>query len=215
MAQEDLTLWTEIDPSGFVAVASNLVSVVNATHNLTTPVVFKDKGSGGYNGDFSIDLAIKLNSQANFPMPMNVSRLSYNDGTYDRPHTANDATTSANDDCIGFYQLGRAFVLNGVIGGARTTSISTILLALGQTYWLTFTLAGTTATLYVYSDINRTVLVDTISLAHNASIKRFISIAADYGGFGSGLWSADFSSVDIGDGVVSGVTGTNCCILDE
>jgi len=191
MAQENLTLWTEVDVSDYLTVTADAVvaALVTPTNN---PFLYKDKGVDGYNGDFTILAKLEYTDYGTYPALLNVSK----DASGTRPLDMAEAD-AGTDDAIGFLiDTNSNLWLNTVNAGTRAISGMGSLVT--GTYYVTFTRVGVNMTLYFYTDAERTILYDSVGVEHIPNSKRFVNAVSDYG-VGSATWGLTLSEIDIGD----------------
>lgn len=212
MALETLTTYTENDPSSVVTVAANQITVTAARKDAEYQV-YKDKGAGHFSGDFTHTVALRYTQWGTYG-PSGFCWALANEIV-----TANLNMSYPVLFAGGFnwhYTSSKRLVL-GETGAEWDSEAEEWNLVFYWDYygnislntWYYFTLerdetVGTYGTLYgrIYSDADRTNLVDTLVLALHAKEDFRYAYAAEAGWWqdlGSATYTAEFADLDVGD----------------
>lgn len=168
---EDLTAYTEVDPSGMLSEAASALTVTGLTRNVAA-YLYKDFTAGHFTGNFTHNFEIKITgvgaNYANVPaMALNNTLSEYN-AVY---------TGSGNIQAIWLSSVPTNVPninLHELCAGAQYNS-AVFTPSLNTTYYCTFrrnTAVGTYGTLYldIYSDAAHTSLITTLSLALHSTV---------------------------------------------
>jgi len=179
VALEDLTTYTEVDQNGDITMTSSKADYVSLDRNAIS-YVYKDFGVGNFS-NFDIDFEFYIDQGA----PQGVAvlcALSNTIGTLQDMITANDglqvfAYNNTNNLAISIRDWSGAGADDYIVGGGTT----------GGVYYSTFSRSGTTLTLTMYSDANRTAVIGTMPITCETTAKRYLHVlasrdAADFGG---------------------------------
>ena len=160
MVYQDFTTYEEVDPNEHITRTASRVTFTDLT-NPESAYVYKDKGAGHFTGDFEHKLDTLHSSMV---------RYSYVD-VWALSNSIGDRNESGN--CINVFWYGmdagltRALALQEKINGALFTDYS-IGLSVDTPYYLTIKRVAATLTCEIYSDSDRTNLVDTLTLILHA-----------------------------------------------
>jgi hypothetical protein len=157
---EDLTTFTEIDPTDVLAVAADDITFTGLTR-LTTTYVYKDFGAD-YFADFSINFEYKVTANSSGGLNFNGMFIALSNSIGER-----EAIRTANGNIQGLLcgnsGASRFIGLCETKNGANVAS-AFFTPALNVNYFCTLARVGTALTLKIYSDAARTSLVSQLSL---------------------------------------------------
>lgn len=186
---EDLTTYTEVDPSSQLAVTSATATATALSRNTST-YLYKDFGAAYFAGDFSFDFECKIvDFSANYAgcltMALNNAVQDYQ-AAYNAAGYVQGVYVAYSSGCqIFLHELHAGSQYNsGTFGATANTN-----------YYMTFrrnASAGTFGTLYldIYSDAARTALITTLSLVlHSNTSFRYLDIFQSINS-GSSLWTS-------------------------
>lgn len=171
MANEDLTTYTEVDSAGDITVTPDTVAMDTMRNNAVSWVV-DDKGADHFAGALAFEHLFDLDLTAGDGATMTAGVLANIEGT-------RQDIIDASEDSIGTQNAiappNVALKLEELDGGSSHVDSKTIIVA---HYWFRFSynpLVGSfgTITLLIYSDSDRTVLVDTQSVTLHSSVKSY------------------------------------------
>ena len=164
---EDLTSYTEVDPSSDLTVTSNLIVVDTMIRNVTAGV-YKDFGAGYFSGDFSFTFDYDFTgSSANYAAcSLCALSMGYYLGREDRNNAndgleiyiGSDVTSSLIQTVVREWASPDDNDLTGI-----TDSIP-------QHYYFTFSRVGTTVTVLIHRDADRTILYDTLVMTVSSAL---------------------------------------------
>ena len=211
MAKENYTLYTEVDPNNRFTVTTNNIDVVGLSRTEDAWVV-DDKGVDHFDGDYEhlVDIEVLTGTSSNalaVPWGLSTEVNDFND-------IANVNKTGLN----GIYLQGGSgtfsfVMIEGLTGGSPAYDVSSGG-SLDTPYYLTMVrdeAIGTFGTLYcyIYSDLSRTTLVDTLSLALREKKDFQYVYGADSWNTGGATEAFDgsFSNLDLHEIVPSGDGG--------
>lgn len=182
---EDLTTFTEVDSDGDITITADSCAYDTMRRDAVS-YVYKDYGAG-YFGDFSIDFEFAISAQS---LANNmIFGLSNTIGTLTDHDTANDGLT-----ILGYHSGSSIGVYLVDYPTANNDSYTTAGSAIGPIY-ATFVRSGTTATFYIYSDSNRSVLVDTLTVTCSNTTYRYLYVLASLNsGIDPAQWITGYAS---------------------
>ena len=164
--------FTEVDPNSHLTVAENVITFADLVRN-EDAWVYYDFGADYFDGDFEYQVEFNIsaiNSSASVAVWMLANLI-------DSPKDIEDA--SGDFFCVFLYRAGegRRIYLRECDGGTAYSEIYSDF-PLATDYYLTIKRdenIGTYGTIYcyIYSDADRTILVDTLSIALHTSKKDF------------------------------------------
>jgi len=154
---EDLTAYTETDPSGYLTVTSSKVTITAIPREDTGTYLYSDMGAGNING-ISIDFEGYRDSS------------SHNSGTINLGvgNDGENAFNSWTDGVVIWWSDSQIKMLAQSVGGVDDSSA---LLSNDTLYYFTLSRAADSSDwyLYIYSDAARTSLVDTLNATMGGS----------------------------------------------
>lgn len=166
MAVEDLTTYTELDPSSELAVTSTVITYTDVGRT-DDAWVYDDKGVAFFDGDFTHHFDIKVTADGDFGL----------NAVWGLKNTV--SALDVDDDELFAFPYGNG----GTFGtlflreiDADTAYSDTFTISIDTFYYLEVErdeAVGTFGTLYarIYSDSNRTTLLDTLSITLHTSKK--------------------------------------------
>lgn len=161
---EDLTTYTEVDPSSDLTVTSNLIAFDTMRRDVAAGV-YKDFGVSYFTGDFEFTFDFDFTAEV---------------GTYGSATFALSMTYSLTRDARDVSNQGIDFYI-GVNGGAdlmfflrdwqnnASDSTSSGAYTVPDKFWITMARVGTTVTLDIHTDESRTTLYDTLTIAQSSA----------------------------------------------
>jgi len=176
---EDFTTYTEVDPNNRFTVEQYKITFAGLLRN-DRSYVYKDKGVNFFDADFEIQLQTRatswvLNSFCELIGISNVVTWKANDGT--RCLNVSWGYGYESDLAISGMRIWIAEWHNGI-----DYYDYSIILSLNTTYYLTFKRTGAVLTCEIYSDVARTILVDTLTVnLHSVTQFRYIYGARSLG----------------------------------
>lgn len=190
MANEDLTTYTEVDPSADLTVIAASVTF-DTIQRQVLAYVRKDGGVGHYT-DFEhlAQIFYSMNNDAKCGI------IAYSNGE----NTANGIITTGNAGLVTMWDNARLYLYNR----AATDFDGTVALTISTDYWITIKRTGTTGTVKLYSDSSRTVLVDTLSATVDSTAYRYIYALMSWGASDNRDMSGVTSNLDLQENTSSG-----------
>lgn len=158
---EDFTTYTKVDPNSRLTVIPTRVTCTNIIRNEST-FLYKDRGAGHFNGDFSHKFAIQLTAHSSLDSPYFIPwMLSNSVGSWGTSLASSDFLT------VGITYTGaeRDIELYCRYNNGTTIEVTDLgnALAIGITYYCTISRTGAVVTLRVYTDSGRTSLLYTLT----------------------------------------------------
>lgn len=171
----DLTTYSEVDPNGWLSRTST-VETVTGLRRTAIAYAFKNYGSGFFSTHTITEkFALDVSScpQLSF---VYCAGFALEEGAY-----GTSGTRASNGISVSLYSsINNVFqvYVEEYDGGVNYSSAASANKSLGTTYYLTLVRdpsVGTygTAYLYIYSDANRTTLLDTLTLGLHGSVKSY------------------------------------------
>jgi len=166
MALEDFTTYTEVDPNARIAVTANRVTWASLQRD-EDAYVYIDKTANYFAGNFKINVTHRITTGANSGLVYFCTMTNLVDDWKGIDDALGDAlgVFSHKHDTLTTYHIG----ITEVDGGASYSSTQ-YTVTVDTDYYLTLTRDETVGTygtlyLYIYSDVARTTLLDTLTLA--------------------------------------------------
>jgi hypothetical protein len=172
--QEDLTTYTETDPGGDFTVIADRVTFDTLPGNVTS-YVYKDFGAA-YFGDFSIDFEVVITNSSGDGANCSICKFANSINTNDGHGASKDALGLTIHRGASNLQ----FQLQDYEGAQPVDIYLHSSGTIPQTY-ITFSRVGSTATALLYSDAERTTLIDTLTITCNTSTYRYFYVISSRG----------------------------------
>ena len=189
MATEDLTTFTESDPESKIALSST-TATLSGMRAFADNRVQKSYGSGHFGDDWEHDIDVECTAIGN-------GNLTGFHAVTDNP----DTYESLSDGIVSGYErvpdwVGRSLFMIDV-GNSDIDGYGGY--AVGTTYYVTVKrTGGTTAELYIYSDSDRTVSVDTLSITPDSGTYEYLMAVIGRGDSGNySTFSGTFENYDL------------------
>jgi len=165
---EDLTTFTEAGTANRIVVEPTQVTYVGLAQNNTT-YLYKDYGAA-YFGDFDIEFEAQISRAVESTSQVTMLMLSNVLGNFPQIDTANEGLL------VDFWWASNVtyWRLRDFNGDAQDLLTQGDAQALWH-YWFKVTRSGTTITLYIYDDADRTSLVDTLSITGATTTYRYMN----------------------------------------
>lgn len=166
---EDLTTFTEVDEDSDITITSEKCTVDTMRRDAVS-YVYKDYGVT-YFDDFDVDFEVEVTAGDNEGNAI-VFAFSNTIGTLQDMNVANDCLECSiynNNGNLRFALICRNTDNSDTYFNGGDTSIL---------LYTTLTRSGTTLTWTLYSDSDRTVVVDTLSITSETGAKRYLYVAA-------------------------------------
>ena len=144
----DYTTFTEVDENSDITISSSSVIAFDTMRRDASSGVYRDDGADAYNGDFEFQFKWDWTASTGTPASMTMFCLSEN---FYLTKTERD---SANDGLNLAYRHGVGFQLQDLKGNDEATK--GIASGPPKTRWLDLNRTGTTVTLTLWTDANRT-----------------------------------------------------------
>jgi hypothetical protein len=157
---EDLTTFTEVDPSSVLTVSSDDVTFTGLTR-ATSTYVYKDYGVDSFD-DFSIDFEYKVTANSSGGLNFNGMFISLSNSIGER-EAIRTASGNIQGLLCGNSGASRFIGLCETKSGSNYAS-AFFTPALNTDYYCTLSRVGTALNLKLYSDANRTTLAGQLSL---------------------------------------------------
>jgi len=154
MATEDLTTYTEVDPNNKVSITSTTATITQLSRD-TDAYVYKDCGADQLS-NFKVELEIKFTSWQKWALCMffGVSNVIANAANWTNGIMAYVYIGSDSNSYIYFYNRN------------TTTTVTSDRISLSVKYYITIERVDDIATLYIYTDSDKTNLFDSIQLTN-------------------------------------------------
>ena len=162
MATEDLTTYTEYDEGSSISVSSDTVTLTSCKTREDTGYVYKDFGADYFDGDFEVTLDVNFSS---FDLLQWAGVFAVSNAVDDYKRSSNEIYVRFYKNATGTtyialyeqYDAGSSYAFDHYSGGSATDA-----------YYLTIKRVMADSTYgtvycYIYSDSDRTILVDTLS----------------------------------------------------
>jgi hypothetical protein len=203
LAIEDFTdaAWVETDPNATIWIpAANKIQLTNSLET-DTGNVQKDFTAGFFD-DFEHLYSAEMEAQAapvSLFIPWAVTKTA---GANTQVNM--NALSDGLAHCI--YNSGGAY--NRLFEFFVSNDLDNVTLAYATEYWYKFARTGTAATLKIYSDSARTVLVDTLAVTTTTDACRYACFATYGTGAGAGWTTGYVKDVDVQQAAASSGTTT-------
>jgi hypothetical protein len=183
---EDFTTWVETDsgPGGSCTVTTNTISIENQGVESEIKVT-RDYGADHFTGDFEHYIDTQTTVQTTYDRA-GIYYIGNSDAYYDSQSGIVVSWGSSGDV--------RMYLESSGAGGGSYTALSS-----STRYYLAISRTSTTGALYVYSDSNRTSLVDSLSVSVASTAWRYIICGATYANGHYSNYDWDIYNLDIGE----------------
>ena len=165
MGYENFSTYTEVDEGDDITVTSSKVQWVNMNRNVTS-YVYKDFGAGHF-GDLTHDITVQFNSSNNI-----AHFLWWGLGNKIDDLSGFWSTGGVESLMCSGYQNSGTYVFYARSGSGFGTDNCNI--SANTPYYCTVTRAGTTMTVEIYTDAEKTSLFDTLSITCTATTLRYL-----------------------------------------
>ena len=160
----DFTTFTEVDPSSDLTVTTNTI-VADTMRRDVSAGVYKDFGENFFSGDFTFEWDFNFQGEVGSYGACSIFALTpvfaLTRDNRDTSNTGIDVYISINTgDVI------QTFLRDWVTDSADQTDTA---YTVPQRFWYTLTRVSSTITLKIYTDANRSVLYDTLSISNGAA----------------------------------------------
>jgi hypothetical protein len=187
---EDWTTYTEVDPSGYLTVAANQVTITDMPRNQST-FLYDDKGAGHFGTTFSSPHLLS-SEYGNIDNAAEIIIWGLTNTTNFSFYT-DDVFFLIWEDYAS--QRLRLFMDDGGVDDWDDSNVCSA----DTQYWFTINRDDPT-TCAIYSDSDRTNLLDTLSVSQGTDSFRYMISAASRGGSGSGASNAVVYDLDLQEG---------------
>ena len=180
---EDFTTWSETDEGSDLSVAENTITITDLLSRDEDSFVEKDFGADYFSGDFEVWIDVNM-SKAEIGSVTGIFELSNYQG-----NTRQARIQFSTDIAVSFGNVDGStpnISIKQQIGNDIINDITTETLSLSTDYYLKIVRDESvgdygTATVYVYSDSNRSTLVDSVSITlYHRIAYRYVHVAASY-----------------------------------
>ena len=184
MAYEDFTAWSETDPNSAITVAENKVTCT-ALNRQSTSYVYKDYGSEHF-GDFEHLFSFQRSNRTadSWNLVWGIS------------DAVGDRTQQASDDFAYLISYGDGKLYMQDAAGNLNDSYS---ISDSTSYYVTVSRATAAFSAKIYSDSDRTNLLDTLTGSGSSSALQYLYAACSLGASPSRTQSSYTENFDIGD----------------
>jgi len=167
---EDLTTYTEVDQNSDITITSPKADFVSLDR-IANSYVYKDHGID-YFGDFDIDFEFYIQEGADQGLVV-LFAVSNTSGTLNDMISATDGLTvfaynNTNNLAITIQDWSNSNYDTYIFGGGTTSGV----------IYSTISRSVTTLTMSMFSDANRTVPIDILTLTSEAGTKRYLTVLA-------------------------------------
>lgn len=193
MALEDYTTYTETDPNNDFTVVANTITVSTMIGNVESHVL-DDKGVGHF-GDYTHQESVEITFAVNNAV-CGCHAVTNGSNTHQEMITGNDGI-----EVYLYRSVASAYKI--YLRDFETDNLDFSIRSVSTEYWLTIqrVKATTTATVKIYSDSGRTVLVDTLTITCNTTDYRYMIAVNSREAGGSETISAVIKDLDLMEGV--------------
>ncbi|VAV82522.1 hypothetical protein MNBD_DELTA01-1618 [hydrothermal vent metagenome] len=176
MATEDLSTYTEVDPSGDLTVTSSKCTADTMASNID--VYLRDDKGASHFGDFEHLVTAEFTSNNGTTWPLN----SYWALTSSASVVSQQDMITANEGLISYHiHVGGGTIQTVIKDFANGNYDIWTGASFATPYYMTIERSGTAMTCKIYSDSGRTTLVDTLSLTCGTQSYRYIFAIQGHG----------------------------------